>query len=332
VESEHSAMAACVAAASAGVRTFTATSANGLALMHEVLHWAAGARLPIVMVNVNRAMAPGWSIWSDQCDSLSQRDTGWMQLYVENNQEVLDTVIQAYKISEKVLLPVMGCYDAFFLSHTYEPVDIPDQKLVDDFIPHEVRENILDTKNPKAFNSLAMPDVYMEMRYKIQRAHDRALDVTEEVDAEFQKVFGRSYGAVETVQCDDAEIIMVTSSTTSSPARLVIDELRAQGVKIGLLKMRLFRPFPVKRVKEALLGIKKVVVIDRNISFGKGGIFADEIKGALANEAGRPRIWGYITGLGGRDIVPEALREIALEVHEMDEPPEHSIIWKGLKS
>ncbi len=332
VESEHSAMAACVAAASVGVRTFTATSANGLALMHEVLHWAAGARLPIVMVNVNRAMAPGWSIWSDQCDSLSQRDTGWMQLYAENNQEVLDTVIQAYKISEKVLLPVMVCYDAFFLSHTYEPVDIPDIKLVDDFIPHEMRENILDTKNPKSFNSLTMPDVYMEMRYKIQRAHDRALDVTEEVDAEFQKVFGRSYGVVEAVQCDDAEIIMVTSSTTSSPARLVIKELREQGVKIGLLKMRLFRPFPVKRVKEVLLGVKKVVVIDRNISFGKGGIFADEIKGALANEANRPKVWGYITGLGGRDIVPEALREIALEVQDMDEPPEHSIIWKGLKS
>ncbi len=331
VESEHSAMASCVAASSAGARVFTATSANGLALMHEVLHWAAGARLPIVMVNVNRAMAPGWSIWTDQCDSLSQRDTGWMQLYVENNQEVLDTVIQAYKIAEKVLLPVMVCYDAFFLSHTYEPVDIPDQKLVDEFIPYVKRKNILDPQSPHAFNSLAMPDVYMEMRHKIQLAHERALDWVEEVDADFEKAFGRSYGAVEAVQCDDADIVLVTCSTTSSPARLVVNELRGQGMKVGLLKMRLFRPFPVKRIKEALMGRKKVIVIDRNISFGKGGIFADEIKGALSNESDRPEVYGYIMGLGGRDIVPEALKEIVLEVNDMDAPPEHAIIWKGLK-
>ncbi len=331
VESEHSAMAAIIAASSAGARAFTATSANGLALMHELLHWASGARLPLVMVNVNRAMAPGWSIWSEQTDSLAQRDTGWVQIYVEDNQEVLDSVIQAYRIAEQVRLPVMVCYDAFFLSHTYEPVDIPDQALVDKFLPPYRPDLYLTPKDPRSFNSLVMPDCYFELRYKIQQAMDRVLGVGEQVDRDFGAQFGRSYGLLEEVECEDADTVLVTTCTTTSPARVVIKQLRAEGHKVGLLKIRYFRPFPVEKVRQALRGKKKAVVIDRNISFGKGGIWADEIRGACAGEPDMPRIFGYITGLGGRDITPESLREIVLET-EAAEKPASLIYWKGLKS
>ena len=330
VESEHSAMASIIAASTVGVRTFTATSANGLALMHELLHWASGARLPLVMVNVNRAMAPGWSIWADQGDSLSQRDTGWIQLYVEDNQEVLDSVIQAYAIAEKVLVPVMVCYDAFFLSHTYEPVDIPEPEQVTKWLPQPKRDFVLDPENPHSFNMLVMPENYMEMRYKLFRAHEESLDVIKDVGASFGKEFGRPYDTIETIGCDEAELILVTSSSTTSPARVVVDEMQKEGKSIGLLKMRTFRPFPVKEVIQALKGAKKAVVIDRNIGFGKSGIFADEIKGAISNEADHPLIYGYVTGLGGRDITPALIREIVEDAWNSDAPAE-PVIWKGLK-
>ena len=333
VESEHSAMAACIAASSAGVRVFTASSSNGLALMHELLHWASGARLPVVMVNVNRALAPGWNIWADQGDSLSQRDTGWIQLYVEDNQEVLDTVLQAYRIAEKLLLPVMVCYDAFFLSHTYEPVDIPDADQVDGWLPEHARDPklILDPENPVALNSLVMPEDYMEIRYKLQQAHEKAKVYVNEVGASFGKTFGRSYGAVEAVDCEDADLVMVTSSSTTSPARIVVRELQEKGVKIGLLKIRMFRPFPTEDACKALRGVKKAVVIDRNISFGKCGIFADELRGAMADKADMPTVYGYVTGLGGRDITPALLHEIVQDATDQTQPPKTLVIWKGLK-
>ncbi len=330
VESEHSAMASVISSQSTGVRSFTATSANGLALMHELLHWAAGARLPIVMVNVNRALAPGWNIWVDQGDSLSQRDTGWVQLYVEDNQEVLDSVIQGYRIAEQVNLPVMICYDAFILSHTYEPVDIPDQDLVDKWLPGYQPEHYLNPEKPSAFNGLVMPDNYMEIRYKLHMAHERAKSVTNEVGQSFGETFGRYYGAVEAVECDDAEMVIAISSSATSPARLVIRELRDKGMKIGLLKMRMFRPFPTEEVRAVLKGKSKAVVIDRNCSWGKGGIFADEIKGAISNQEDMPAIYSYITGLGGRSITPDLIHEIVTEV-ESGEPPAELSVWKGLK-
>lgn len=320
VESEHSAMAAIIGASSAGVRAFTATSAQGLALMHELLHWSAGARLPLVMVNVNRAMAAGWSIWTEQTDSLSQRDTGWCQLYVEDNQEVLDTVLQAYRVAEQIRLPVMVCYDAFILSHTYEPVDIPDQAQVDAYLPPYAPDLYLDPAAPRAFSGLVTPDQYMEMRVKIQRAMDRALGVFRDADDELARVFGRRYGNVETVATDDAELILVTTASMTSPARLVVQRLRAAGHKVGLMKLRLFRPFPVDEVRGALLGARKAVVVDRNISFGKGGIFADEIRAALAGVPGAPQVHGYIAGLGGRDITPQVLETIVKKALETDTP------------
>jgi pyruvate/2-oxoacid:ferredoxin oxidoreductase alpha subunit len=329
VESEHSAMATVIAASAVGARTFTATSSHGLALMHELLHWAAGARLPVVMVNVNRAMAPGWNIWADQTDSLAQRDTGWIQFYVENNQEVLDTTIQAFKIAEEVLLPVMINYDAFFLSHTYEPVDIPNQEDVDLFVGSPRKRQSIDTDDPHSFYALVQPDVYMELRYRIQQAHDRAIDVIEKVDDEWAAKFGRKWGRVEAVDCEDADTVLVTSSSTVSPARLVQQSLRAQGYKVGLLKIRLFRPFPVEDVRKYLCNAKKAVILDRNICFGKGGIFADEIRAALANDAKRPKFYGYIAGLGGRDITPQFIEDVVKEAIALDEPEGYTV-FRGM--
>ncbi len=320
VESEHSAMAALIGAASAGVRTFTATSSQGLALMHELLHWASGARLPIVMVNVNRALAAGWSIWTEQTDSLAQRDTGWCQLYVEDNQEVIDTVLQAYRVAEQIQLPVMVCYDAFILSHTYEPVDIPEAEQVDGYLPPYRPEQCLDVNDPRAFSGLVQPSEYMEMRCKIQASMDRAVSVFTESGQEFKQHFGRLLPNIEAVDTDDADLVLVTAASMTSPARLVQRKLRAEGHKVGVMKMRLFRPFPTDEVRAALAGVKKAVVVDRNISFGKGGIFADEIRAALANEPHRTQIHGYVAGLGGRDITPGVLEEIVKRAMEIDTP------------
>lgn len=331
VESEHSAMASVIAASATGVRVFTASSSNGLALMHEMLHWAAGARLPVVMVNVNRALAPGWNIWADQTDSLSQRDTGWIQIYVEDNQEVLDTVLQAYRLAEQVQLPVMVCYDAFFLSHTYEPVDIPDQALVDKFLPAYQPEYYLNPRDPHNFFALVMPDVFMEIRYKMQQAMERVYDLAPVVHREFADVFGRSYDMIEPIACDDAETLLITTGTTSSPARVATQKLRAQGKKVGVIKVRYLRPFPGEQIYRAIKGKKRVIVIDRNISFGKGGVWADELRGAVAIHPDAPPIWGYVIGLGGRDITPDHLAEIVAEVEGMNQP-ESLIYWKGLKA
>jgi pyruvate/2-oxoacid:ferredoxin oxidoreductase alpha subunit len=329
VESEHSAMAACIGASAVGARAFTATSAQGLALMHEMLHWAAGARLPVVLANVNRAMGPPWSIWTDQNDSLSQRDTGWIQYYCESNQEALDTVIQAYKVAERVSLPAMLVLDAFFLSHTSEPVEIPEQGLVDRYLPPYRPKYKLDLADPRAFGGITMPSEYFELRYKIQKAMEEALAVAEEADLEFKRLFGRGYGLVEPYRLEGAELALVTSGTVTSTARLVIDRLRAEGEKVGLLKARLFRPFPTSLVREHLLGILKIAVIDRNISFGHGGIFAQEIKSALYNH-GQPPLFGFIAGLGGRDITPELIEEI-IEYALSHDRPEEEIIWMGVK-
>ena len=331
VESEHSAMASVIAAQSTGVRSFTASSSHGLALMHEMLHWAAGARLPIVMVNVNRALGPGWNIWADQGDSLSQRDTGWIQIYVEDNQEVLDSVIQGYRIAEELMVPVMICYDAFLLSHTYEPVDIPDQEDVDSWLPPYEPQNILDPENPAAFNGLVMPDNFMEIRFKLHSALERAKEVVNQTGELFFEKFGRKYKAVEAVKTDDADIVLVTSSSVTSPARIVVDDLRKSGERIGLLKIRLFRPFPVEDVRKVLKGKKKAVVIDRNCSWGKGGIFADELRGSLYNEDDMPVVHSYVAGLGGKSITPELIREIIEEASGC-EKPESISLWKGMKS
>ncbi len=330
VESEHSCMAALIGAQSTGVRTFTATSGQGLALMHELLHWASGARLPIVMAEVNRALAPGWNIWVDQTDSLAQRDTGWIQFYCEDSQEVVDTTLQAYKLAESVALPVMVVLDAFFLSHTYEPVDVPDQDEADRFLPPYEARFQLDPAAPCSFGPLVPPAVYMEMRHDMAAAMDSALANFSRIEDDFEQIFGRRYGTVEAIACEDAEIVFVTSGTITSTARLVLENLRARGEKPGILKIKLFRPFPVEDVRKALKGAKKIAVIDRNFSFGASGIFAQEVRAALCNAPSKAPVFGYIAGIGGRDVTPEVLEEIYWKTKN-SAAPERESIWIGLQ-
>ena len=329
VESEHSAMAACIGASAAGSRAFTATSSQGLLLMHEMLHWAVGARLPIVLANVNRAVGPPWSIWTDQNDSLSQRDVGWLQIYVESNQETQDTIPQAFKIAEELQMPVMMVMDAFFLSHTYEIVDLIDADQVRGFLPPYEPEIKVDVNDPHSFGNLAGPDMYMELRYMIQEAMERGIEVIKRVDKEFEEIFGRGYGVVQPYRCDDADTILVTSGTVASTTRVVIDQMRDEGIRIGALKIRVFRPFPFEDVFDILSRTKKIAVIDRNISFGNQGIFFQEIKAALYGRTDIP-IVGYIAGLGGRDVTPTVIREIADKAIN-DKDPERYINWIGVK-
>jgi len=331
VESEHSAMAACIGASATGARTFTATSSQGLALMHELLHWAAGGRHPVVMANVNRALGPGWNIWSDQNDSLSQRDTGWVQLYCETNQEVLDTTIQAFRLAEAVDLPVMIVLDAFYLSHTAEPVDIPTQRMVDRFLPRREARYKLDVNDPRAFGALVRPDSYMEMRWQQQAAMHRVLDVFEEVERDWARLCRRRYGAVEAYRVEDAELLLVTSGTVTSTARYVVDRRREQGEAIGLVKVKMFRPFPTEALRRLLGGVERVAVLDRNFSPGRSGIFAEETRAALYDlpPEDRPNLFGYVLGLGGRDVTPAVIDEV-VERTRGSERPEREDLWVGV--
>jgi pyruvate/2-oxoacid:ferredoxin oxidoreductase alpha subunit len=311
VESEHSAMACVIGSEATGTRSFTATSSQGLALMHEELHWATGARLPVVLVNVNRALGAPWNIWADQGDSLAQRDTGWIQFYAESNQEVLDMTIQAYRLGEQVMLPVMINMDAFFLSHTTEPVAIPKQELIDKFLPPYNPKYKLDTNEPHAFGGLAKPDSYMEMRYNIQLAMEEAHRLIPVVADEYNNIIGRYHGTlIEEYKTSDADYLLVTSGTITGTSRIVTDQYRENGVKVGLLKMRTFRPFPVEEVREVCKRVKKIAVIDRNISFGHSGIFFNELQSALYNSDSHPLMNGYVAGLGGRDVTPGTIEKI----------------------
>ncbi len=330
VESEHSAMACCIGASMAGARAFTATSSQGLALMHELLHWSAGGRLPIVMVNVNRAMAPPWSIYVDHNDSLSQRDTGWLQFYAESNQEVLDTVLHAYKIAETVSLPVMINLDAFVLSHTSEPVAIPKQEFVDEFLPKRNAQFKVDPDEPHAYGALIGPDAYMEIRYKLFQAMEDSREVIRKVDSEYAEKFGRSYGGLVEEYCTEgAEVVLLTSATAVSTARIAVDEMRSLGFPVGLAKLRTFRPFPVDEIKSIAQRVGKIGVLDRNISFGATGMIYQETKAVLYNAPVRPKIFGFIAGLGGRDITTETIKNIFSFVMNHD-APENETNWVDL--
>ena len=328
VESEHSALAACIGAQSAGARTFTATSAQGLALMHELIHWAAHGRLPIVLANVNRAMAPGWSIWADCTDSISQRDTGWMQMYCENNQEVFDTTLMAYKIGEQddVLLPTLVNLDAFFLSHTSQVVDMYDQDTIDKFLPKYNPKIKLDVDNPRAFGGLTSPDNYYEFSYMMQKAQERAKEVIVEVGKEFGKVFGREYGLTESYRCDDADFILVTYGTIAGTTKDAVDRMRDKGIAVGALKIRYLRPFPEDDVREVLRKATKVGVIDRAISWGREGPFFSEVKAAMYGQT--VPLYGFIAGLGGRDV---SIQDIESVVDIIKKNAPRNLNWIGVK-
>ncbi|OPY24042.1 MAG: Pyruvate synthase subunit PorA [Methanobacterium sp. PtaU1.Bin097] len=327
VESEHSSISAAVGASGAGVRTFTATSSQGLALMHEILFVAAGMRTPIVMGNANRALSAPLSIWNDQQDSISERDTGWMQFFAENAQEALDFVIQAYKISEdhEVLLPSMVCVDGFILTHTVEPVDIPSQEDVDKFLPPYEPISYLDPKDPMSLGTFTDPDYYMEARHDMEVAMEGAKDIIRRVNKEFEEVFGRKYNLVEKYKTEDAEIILVAMGSICGTIKTVIDRLREKGEKVGLLKVISYRPFPQEDIYEAVKGARRIAVLDKNISFGIGGVLFNEIKAKMDVDAS-----GFILGLGGREVSPDDIIGI-VEKTRNPTTETNQINWIGLK-
>ena len=314
VESEHSALAVCTSASLVGARTFTATSSHGLAYMHEMLHWAAGARLPVVLVCVNRAIGAPWSVLNDQQDSISQRDTGWIQMYARNNQEILDSLIQAYKIAESVYVPVMVCYDGFLLSHAEMPVDIPTQLEVDRFLPPYQPHTVLDPASPKNYNlvTLANPRVnaegilchgYMEIRYLLQEALQNSRETIAQVGQEFGEVFGRSYtNMFWEDRMDDAEITIVAMGSLAMEAIVAADILRDEGHRVGVLGLRVFRPFPKSSLVAALQKSRLIVVFDKNVSYGLEGATCSEIKAALYGSETNAVIRNFIVGLGGRNV------------------------------
>ena len=319
-ESEHSAMAACVAASLTGVRTFTATASQGLALMHEMLHFASGNRVPIVMCNVNRVVAVPWAFGSDQSDSLSQRDTGWLQFYCEDAQEAFDTVVQAYRIAEQVLLPVMVAIDGFFTSHFIEPIEIPDQASIDAFLPSFNIPTRFNEEDPAYIANVVNPEQYMGYRQRSFEDMEATRSVIKTANEEYQRIIGRGYDVVETVSTDDAEIVLVTSGAMTSTARVAIQSLRDKGLRVGLLKMKAFRPFPTQEVQEALKNVPKVAVIDRNISLGKGGIWCQELKAALYPLEHRPMVTGYIAGICGADVSPDMIEDMVVKALEREKP------------
>jgi len=319
-ESEHSAMAACIAASLTGVRTFTATASQGLALMHEMLHFASGNRVPIVMCNVNRVVAVPWAFGSDQSDSLSQRDTGWLQFYCEDAQEAFDTVVQAYRIAEQVLLPVMVAIDGFFTSHFIEPIEIPDQASIDAYLPSFNIPTRFNEEDPAYIANVVNPEQYMGYRQRSFEDMEATRSVIKTANEEYQRIIGRGYDVVETVSTDDAEIVLVTSGAMTSTARVAIQSLRDKGLRVGLLKMKAFRPFPTQEVQEALKNVPKVAVIDRNISLGKGGIWCQELKAALYPLEHRPMVTGYIAGICGADVSPDMIENMVVKVLEREKP------------
>lgn len=311
-ESEHSAISAALGAEATGVRTFTATASQGLALMHEILFVVSGMRLPVVIAIANRALSAPINIWNDHQDSISERDSGWIQLYVESAQEALDTIIQAYKIAEnrKVLLPVMVCLDGFTLSHVYEPVDIPKQEDVNAFLPKYNPLFKLDPEKPITMGPIGFPNTYMEFRKQTQEAMLNSADIIKNINNEFKKSFNRSYGdgLIETYKIDDADYAIAAMGTVCGTTRVVVDELRKQGKKVGLIKIKSFRPFPKEGIIKAAKNLKGIAVLDRNISIGNEGALYLELSSAFYNQKKKPIIKGFIAGLGGRDITPSHIK------------------------
>ncbi|MFQ6136259.1 MAG: pyruvate synthase subunit PorA [Candidatus Hydrothermarchaeales archaeon] len=333
VESEHSAMSATIGASAAGARTFTATASQGLALMHEMLFIASGMRLPIVMVNANRALSAPINIWNDQQDSIAQRDAGWIQMYVETNQEALDTTIQAYRISEdkNVYLPTMICMDGFVLTHTVEPVEIPDKEIVDRFLPPYKPSLYLDPDDPMTQGAFADPSAYTELRFAQEEAMRNALEVIKKVNQEYRRIVGRDYGIVEEYNTEDADIVIVSMGSVIGTIKEVVDEITDE-VKVGVLKVRVFRPLPKEEILKALKNAKVVSVIEKDVSIGLGeGALYAEIRDILYDSDINPKILGFIAGLGGRDITMDNIREaISISQSAMEkEVPE--ITWLGLK-
>lgn len=323
VESEHSAMSACVGAAAAGARTMTATSANGLALMWEIVYIAASLRLPMVMPVVNRALSGPINIHCDHSDTMGARDSGWIQIYCENNQEVYENVVMAIRIAEHqdILLPVMVCQDGFITSHAVEGMKLyPDQQVKDFIGEYKIAHPLLDVDNPVTYGPLDLQDYYFEHKRQQAESMRNALDVIPQVFAAFEKHFGTRYDFVDTYRLEDAQTAIVALSSTAGTARVVVDELRLQGEKVGLLRPRFFRPFPKEKIVQALKNLKAAAILDRAESFsGQGGPLFAEVRSALLDEEKKPLTVNYVYGLGGRDIDIEQIKSVYADLKKISQ-------------
>jgi len=313
VESEHSAMSACLGSSAVGARTFTATAGQGLELMHEVLYVASSMRLPLVMTVANRALSAPLSVWGDHSDVMAVRDTGWIQIFVENGQETVDNVLCAFRIGEdrRVLLPVMVHLDGFYLSHVIEPIVFPEQSQVDRFLPPFKYPLPLHPDKPVTMGAFAMPVIYSETKKAQEVNLEAAKEVVLECWGKFGKLFGRNYSPVEHYHSEDAKVLLLTLGSFSETAMTTVDKMREEGRDVGLVRIRLWRPFPFAEIRQAVKNAETLIVLDRALSFGgPGGPVCSEIKAALYGEAKRPKVIGFVGGLGGRDITPAEFEEI----------------------
>jgi len=347
VESEHSVMASMVGASMTGTRTFTATSGQGLFYMNEMLHWAAGTRLPIVTAIASRGPAPPWNIWADFTDVISQRDTGWMSSFCATHQEIYDEILMSYKVCEdhEILLPKFVAYGGFILSHTSKPVIIEDQEAVDNYLPPLPDEEgwphiFMDPKRPMMFGNLIMPSgFYSEFRLKIHDAHIRAKEKIKVAAREFEKSFGRSYGngLIQEYKMDDAEVGMLIYGDLALQMEEAVDLVREEGYKVGMVKLRHFRPFPVEDVINVAKRVKILGVMDRATAFGSptGGPVSSEVKTALEGEEKTARVLPMIGGIGGREVTVEQQKDqlkILINMNETGELPVdliHGTLWHG---
>ena len=347
-ESEHSALAASLSASATGARTFTATASAGLALMHEMLFVTSGCRAPVVMAVANRALSAPLNIHGDHSDSIAQRDCGWIQLYVENAQEAYDSVIQAFRIAEdfEVMLPIMVGLDGFTVSHTLENVEKLPDEVVKEFVGTRLLPNVLthenkkvpfklDPDNPMTMGPMALPNYYFEFKRQQDEAMKNALSVIQKVNDEYAELTGRKYGngLVETYRLEDAEIAAVCIGSTAGTMKTIVDELRQEGIKAGLLRLRVFRPLPVEEIRTALENVKAVAVLDKSLSFGgNGGAVFHEVRHVLYDSKAKPYIVDYVYGLGGRDASPRELRSIYQDLLQIVEKgAQNPIRYLGLR-
>jgi pyruvate ferredoxin oxidoreductase alpha subunit len=319
VESEHSAMSACLGSSAAGARTFTATAGQGLELMHEVVYVASAMRLPIVMAVANRAVSSPLSVWGDHSDVMAVRDTGWIQIFVENGQEAVDNTLCAFRMAEdaRVLLPVMVHLDGFHLSHMVEPILMPDQKEVNEFLPPFNYPLPLNPAKPVTMGAFAPPVVYTEAKWAQEMNLEKSKEVILEVWKKFGDKFGRYYNPVECYRCEDCDTLIMTMGSFSETAMMAIDKMKEAGKKVGLFRIRLWRPFPYEELRKTIKNANSIIVLDRAISLGMGGPVAAELRNAFYPLEKRPRVVGFVGGLGGRDISPsdfEAIIKRGMEI------------------
>jgi len=331
VESEHSAMAVSIGASANGARAFTASSANGLAYMAENIMVAGYYRLPIVMVAVNRTLGPPWNIWADQGDTLMLRDFAWLQFYCETNQEVLDTTLLAFKLAEdrRILLPVMTCMDAFIVSHTQTETDLPEQDAIDRFLPDLDLPHRMHPDEARTLGGLTWPHEDLSMRLEIDEAMKRVPQVYQECRKEFTDIFGRDPGnVIQTFDTHDAELILVASGSMATTAREVVRQRRKAGEKIGLAKLKMYRPFPALALREACQSARKLAVLDRNYAAGAGGVFWQDTRAAFQGYREDLLIQNYITGLCGGDVTPAVIDDILADIAARSEVGDP--VWMGI--